>query len=852
MTPTPGSEGAAASGTIQARHAYGDDGIFTAVVTVADDDGAISSSSFKVTVSNALPTLAVLPDVTAAEGTFVQLPPAAFADTGYLDLHTASIDWGDGTTEPAADIVLIRSAGQEGAATAGSVLARHAYADNGIFTAQVTVRDDDGGSATIPMRVTVSNVAPAVAAMPDALSGAGGAVYVGGQIPVRIFQAYAYGTLTSYAMGPNVVQTFAPAVYSDPGFDNLSGGTREDFTASVAWGDGQTTAGVSVEEIPGAEGLSTVGRAYGAVHQYAANGVYNVTVSVSDDDGGAGSRAFSVTVDREPPVTSVGYIGAYLLASAAPTAVPSTVDVFLRSTSDIVLSAEDPRVNDVASGVQRTFWREGQFAPFVLYTGPFRTPGAGSHIVEYFSVDERGNEEPHKLLRIGVDDSGPTSSVSYGTAAAQAFGLPLLTPNTPVTLSATDSEAAGVAVGVERITYRIDGGPELAFGTPFTIPSQGMHTLEFGSFDRLTNAGVRRTVSLAVSVFQTAALWGTEGVDGLGTADVIGTVLSNATVTLNGSVLVSGDVLAGTVTLKGQAQVMGTVSQGRTPLLAEPIDLTAIAQLAAATSSNALIPPDLMVGGALIMGSGRSLTLTSGTYVLKGLRLNGGANLVINGRVDLFVEGEIEVNGDAGVNAAGRSEQLMVFVSSNLPVSFLGGAKFVGTVYAPRAELKIAGNARAAGSLGGRLVTLSGSGNIATNSQTLPPASSSGGGNGSRLASLGDAGFGPAAGADTSFYLRDLYVFPNPAVGGARPTVHVAVGLADKVTIRIFDISGQDVHQATLDTPPSIIDDGSGPKYAYEFPWNGHIPSGVYLYTVVAEKSGQPAVRKAGKFAVVR
>ncbi|TPW19408.1 MAG: NHL repeat containing protein [Elusimicrobia bacterium] len=109
-----------------------------------------------------------------------------------------------------------------------------------------------------------------------------------------------------------------------------------------------------------------------------------------------------------------------------------------------------------------------------------------------------------------------------------------------------------------------------------------------------------------------------------------------------------------------------------------------------------------------------------------------------------------------------------------------------------------------------------------------------------------------APAADPAFFLRDLYVFPNPAVGGARPTFHLAVGVADKVTLRIYDISGQDVHQATIDTPPSIVDDGAGPKYAYEYPWNGHIPSGVYLYTIVAEKSGQPAIRKAGKFSVVR
>ena len=55
----------------------------------------------------------------------------------------------------------------------------------------------------------------------------------------------------------------------------------------------------------------------------------------------------------------------------------------------------------------------------------------------------------------------------------------------------------------------------------------------------------------------------------------------------------------------------------------------------------------------------------------------------------------------------------------------------------------------------------------------------------------------------------------------------VAVGVADKVTIRIYDISGHQVSEATLDAPPALIDDGSGPQYAYEYSWEGHIPSGV-------------------------
>lgn len=106
--------------------------------------------------------------------------------------------------------------------------------------------------------------------------------------------------------------------------------------------------------------------------------------------------------------------------------------------------------------------------------------------------------------------------------------------------------------------------------------------------------------------------------------------------------------------------------------------------------------------------------------------------------------------------------------------------------------------------------------------------------------------------AAQDFSLRSIYAFPNPAVAGQKPTIHVSVGVADKVTIRFYDISGQKVHEATIDSPPSQIDDGTGLHPAYEYAWEGHIPSGVYLYSVTAEKAGQASIRQSGKLAVVR
>jgi hypothetical protein len=109
----------------------------------------------------------------------------------------------------------------------------------------------------------------------------------------------------------------------------------------------------------------------------------------------------------------------------------------------------------------------------------------------------------------------------------------------------------------------------------------------------------------------------------------------------------------------------------------------------------------------------------------------------------------------------------------------------------------------------------------------------------------------PQAGPSAEFVLGEVYVYPNPALRGAAPTLHIEVGVADRVKITIYTVSGRRAHETTLTGMPAALDDGDGLAYAYEYAWRGDIPSGVYYYSIEAEKGGQK-LRKSGKFAVVR
>lgn len=74
---------------------------------------------------------------------------ARFTDPGTGDSHRASIDWGDGTVEPATTTESVDGKG------AALVVGGHVYADAGLYTVRVTVTDDDGHSGWDDLRFAV-------------------------------------------------------------------------------------------------------------------------------------------------------------------------------------------------------------------------------------------------------------------------------------------------------------------------------------------------------------------------------------------------------------------------------------------------------------------------------------------------------------------------------------------------------------------------------------------------------------------------------------------------------------------------------------------------------------------------
>lgn len=129
------------SNALEAEHAYGDDGTYTATLTVSDDDGA-GSDSRVITVNNVAPVADLGDDRTVDEGEAFTLQ-GTFEDPGFLDEHTYTWDLGNGVIADDRDAAIT-------------------YDDQGSFTVTFTVSDDDGGTGSDSVLVTVNNVAPEV------------------------------------------------------------------------------------------------------------------------------------------------------------------------------------------------------------------------------------------------------------------------------------------------------------------------------------------------------------------------------------------------------------------------------------------------------------------------------------------------------------------------------------------------------------------------------------------------------------------------------------------------------------------------------------------------------------------
>jgi uncharacterized protein YegL len=243
--------------TYQVRHVgapCGPLGVNSSVAYHDDENASVVFPPVVVTVVCVPPVADAGPDKSVAEGSSVTLDGSGSHDT---DGVITSYAWSGA------------EAGVGTLSDTSSAVATYAGLDDGADAVTLTVTDDNGLVDDDSATVTVRNVAPSL-------------------------------SLTSCPVAPNAVDTDVSiaGAFTDPG-------TVDTHEMQVSWGDGTTS-------------VTPVTSPVDATHQYTAAGIYDIAVTVTDDDGGSDTRNCGFVVVYDPDggfVTGGGWIdspaGAY-------------------------------------------------------------------------------------------------------------------------------------------------------------------------------------------------------------------------------------------------------------------------------------------------------------------------------------------------------------------------------------------------------------------------------------------------------------------------------------------------------------------------------------------------------------
>jgi hypothetical protein len=307
-------------------------------------------------------------------------------DPDPLDTHTLVVNWGDGSSAQTFTF---------GAGALPFTLS-HRYVNNppgqpnGSFPITVTVTDAPGASGTGSTSVQVNNVAPTVGAITAPLA------------PVQV------GTAISTS-----------ASFTDPG-------VLDTHTAVWSWGDNTTSAGTVTE----ANGSGSVAGS----HTYAADGVYTVTLTVTDQDGGVGTSVFQYVVMYNPSagfVTGGGWITSPAGAYAANPNLTGRANFGLNAryqagatvpTGSTEFQFPAANLNFHATSYDWLVITTSQ----AQYQGSGTINGAGSYGFLVTALD--GGGQGAGMFRLMIWDKNNNNAVAYDTQPGAAVSAAPTTP----------------------------------------------------------------------------------------------------------------------------------------------------------------------------------------------------------------------------------------------------------------------------------------------------------------------------------------------------------------------------------------------------------------------------------------
>jgi RHS repeat-associated protein len=444
-------------------HPYAANGSYPVTIVVNDDGGQTTTIASTATV------VAPSAGLTAVEAAPFNGVVATF-NSDPTKTVSASITWGDGSSSPGT----ITPTGPNSFTVSGS----HTYADEVTAPLLVTVNLTSGGPLTASGPAVVSDAA---------LTGT--AVNVSGTA----------GKPLTAPPGQVTVATFT---------DAKGQATTTDFRATIAWGDGQTSAGL-VQPI--GNGFQVVGN-----HVYANGGIFTVTTTISDDGGAVATPGGTASI-----AVPEGQTANVVLTAAAPhapgaAAQPGTAYTATVSWGDGTSSSNLPVTVAYQNGIlqatvaaSHVFVEEGAYPVAATFSDPAADLSMAAATMPVSDAPLAGAGQA--ISGVAGASTGTVTVATFTDANPSAANQEIIPGNPGATFSATINWGDNSTPTSGTIVVNSDGS--------FAV--QGSHSYATaGSYSvqtTISDDGGQGTTATAMA--QIAAPWTITGSTGLGNSN---------------------------------------------------------------------------------------------------------------------------------------------------------------------------------------------------------------------------------------------------------------------------------------------------------------------------------------------
>ncbi len=395
-------------------HRFGDDGTYTVRLTVWDDQNNMNTTTHDITVTN-------VPPVADAGGDIVtNNPKVTFNASASYDPDGTVVsyawDFGDGDT----GFGMIRN---------------HTY-DEGSYTAELNVTDNDGAYDTTTIDVLVDTTPPVTNAT---FNGTGGGDWYRGNVTVTL-------NATDAASGVNATWYMLAELVNE----TWQNGTWQRYNASF---------------------------------NVTGEGRHNLTYySVDNASNREANESAAVNIDTTPPVTNATFNGT------------EGKQDWYRGAVTVTLNA-----TDMLSGVAEIEYSVDNGDDWETYDDGITVTGSGNHTLQFRATDVAGNQEATKNVTIKIDSTDPSATLDVPEdGRIYLFGrdfIPTLLGHTLIvgdltaSVTATDNHS-----GIDKVYFYID---EELLWEDYTAPYQaqlpnefplpGRHTITATAYDLAGN-----------------------------------------------------------------------------------------------------------------------------------------------------------------------------------------------------------------------------------------------------------------------------------------------------------------------------------------------------------------------------